>query len=135
MLPYCNRPSASDNQGVAAARSHARTCSQGAIRRCRVPFPFCRRTRGIRSVSPLSVWSSHTTAGFLDRSLAARLTPESVPGYLEAFRALFPENAGYEHDRLDRRNDLDPKQRAIEPRNADSHLAFIAGGCGPVLPI
>ena len=55
VLPYCNRPRASDNQGFAAARSHARTCSQGAIRRCRVPFPFCRRTRGIRSVSSLSV--------------------------------------------------------------------------------
>ncbi len=83
------------------------------------PYPHC------------LYWSSHTTAGFLDRSLAARLTPESVPSYLEAFRALFPEGAGYEHDRLDRRNDLDPKQRAVEPRNADSHLAFIAGGLRP----
>jgi thiamine phosphate synthase YjbQ (UPF0047 family) len=73
-------------------------------------------------------WSSHTTAGFLDRSLAARLTPAYVPGYVEAFRALFPEGAGYEHDRLERRDDLPPAQRAVEPRNADSHLAFIAGG-------
>lgn len=73
-------------------------------------------------------WSSHTTAGFLDRSLAARLNPEHVPSYLEAFRALFPEGAGYEHDRLERRDDLDARQRAVEPRNADSHLAFIAGG-------
>jgi hypothetical protein len=24
-------------------------------------------------------WSSHTTAGFLDRSLAARLSPERIP--------------------------------------------------------
>lgn len=73
-------------------------------------------------------WSSHTTAGFLDRSLTTRLSPEHVPSYLEAFRALFPEGAGYEHDRLERRHDLDARQRAIEPRNADSHLAFIAGG-------
>jgi thiamine phosphate synthase YjbQ (UPF0047 family) len=73
-------------------------------------------------------WSSHTTAGFLDRSLAARLSAERVPSYLEAFRALFPEGAGYEHDQLERRGDLDPTQRAVEPRNADSHLAFIAGG-------
>lgn len=73
-------------------------------------------------------WSSHTTAGFLDRSLAARLSPEHVPSYLEAFRTLFPEGAGYEHDRLERRHDLDAQQRACEPRNADSHLAFIAGG-------
>ena len=73
-------------------------------------------------------WSSHTTAGFLDRSLTARLTPAHVPGYIEAFRALFPEGAGYEHDRLERRDDLDPRQREVEPRNADSHLAFMAGG-------
>ena len=73
-------------------------------------------------------WSSHTTAGFLDRSLAARLSPEHIPAYLEAFRTLFPEGAGYEHDRLDRRHDLDAAQRAVEPKNADSHLAFIASG-------
>jgi hypothetical protein len=76
-------------------------------------------------------WSSHTTAGFLDRSLTARLSATSVPGYLEAFRTLFPEGAGYEHDRLERRGDLDPQQRKVEPRNADSHLAFIAGGLRP----
>jgi thiamine phosphate synthase YjbQ (UPF0047 family) len=73
-------------------------------------------------------WSSHTTAGFLDRSLAARLTPQHVPSYIEAFRAVFPEGAGYEHDRLERRDDLDASQREVEPRNADSHLAFMAGG-------
>jgi hypothetical protein len=44
---------------------------------------------------------------------------------------LFPEGAGYEHDRLDRREDLDAHQRAVEPRNADSHLAFIASGLRP----
>lgn len=73
-------------------------------------------------------WSSHTTAGFLDRSLAARLSARNIPGYFEAFRAIFPEGAGYEHDQLERRTDLDAGQRAVEPRNADSHLAFIAGG-------
>ena len=73
-------------------------------------------------------WSFHTTAGFLDRSLAARLSAQHIPTYVETFRALFPEGAGYEHDRLDRREDLDAEQRAVEPRNADSHLAFIAGG-------
>jgi thiamine phosphate synthase YjbQ (UPF0047 family) len=50
---------------------------------------------------------------------------------MEAFRTLFPEGAGYEHDQLDRRNDLNPVQRAVEPKNADSHLAFIAGGLRP----
>jgi thiamine phosphate synthase YjbQ (UPF0047 family) len=73
-------------------------------------------------------WSSHTTAGFLDRSLAARLRAERIPSYLEALRAIFPEGAGYQHDRLEHREDLDAEQRAVEPKNADSHLAFIAGG-------
>lgn len=73
-------------------------------------------------------WSSHTTAGFLDRSLIARLSAAGVPTYVEALRSMFPEGAGYAHDRLERRADLDAEQRAVEPRNADSHLAFIAGG-------
>ena len=73
-------------------------------------------------------WSFHTTAGFLDRSLAARLSPQHIPTYVDAFRTIFPEGAGYEHDRLDRREDLDAEQRAVEPRNADSHLAFMASG-------
>jgi thiamine phosphate synthase YjbQ (UPF0047 family) len=73
-------------------------------------------------------WSAHTTAGFLDRSLIARLSAAGVPTYVEALRNMFPEGAGYQHDRLDRRQDLDAAQRAVEPRNADSHLAFIAGG-------
>ena len=73
-------------------------------------------------------WSFHTTAGFLDRSLAARLSAQHIPTYVEAFRTLFPEGAGYQHDRLERRADLDAIQRASEPRNADSHLAYIASG-------
>jgi hypothetical protein len=73
-------------------------------------------------------WSFHTTAGFLDRSLAARLRAQHIPTYVDAVRTFFPEGAGYQHDRLERRGDLDSTQRAVEPRNADSHLAFIAGG-------
>jgi thiamine phosphate synthase YjbQ (UPF0047 family) len=73
-------------------------------------------------------WSFHTTAGFLDRTLAARLSARHIPTYVDAFRTLFPEGAGYEHDRLDQRTDLNAEQRAIEPRNADSHLAYIASG-------
>src|SRR5215216_2613991 len=53
-------------------------------------------------------WSFHTTAGFLDRSLAARLSAQHIPTYVDAFRTLFPEGAGYEHDRLERRADRDP---------------------------
>ncbi len=73
--------------------------------------------------------SFHTTAGFFDRSLVARLgRQQKVGAYVEAFRTIFPEGAGYEHDRLERRSELSPDQRAAEPRNADSHLAFIASG-------
>ena len=73
-------------------------------------------------------WSFHTTAGFLDRSLAARLSAQHIPTYVEAVRTFFPEGAGYQHDQLEHRGDLDSTQRAVEPRNADSHLAFMAGG-------
>jgi thiamine phosphate synthase YjbQ (UPF0047 family) len=76
-------------------------------------------------------WSAHTTAGFLDRSLITRLGPARVPTYVDTLRRIFPEGAGYEHDRMERRQDLDAAQRAVEPRNADSHLAFIAGGLRP----
>ena len=92
---------------------------------------FAAEHRAFAAYQNCLYWSSHTTAGFLDRSLTARLSPEHIPSYVEAFRALFPEGAGYEHDRLERRDDLDPRQRAVEPRNADSHLAFIAGGLRP----
>ena len=74
-------------------------------------------------------WSSHTTAGFLDRSVASRLVEKpGVAAYIETFRTIFPEGADYEHDRLDRRVELAPEQREVEPKNADSHLAFIAAG-------
>jgi thiamine phosphate synthase YjbQ (UPF0047 family) len=76
-------------------------------------------------------WSAHTTAGFLDSRVSGRLDPEMISTYVETLRRIFPEGAGYAHDWLDRRQDLDPAQRAIEPRNGDSHLAFIAGGLRP----
>jgi len=74
--------------------------------------------------------SFHTTAGYLEQSLAARLTRDTatVAPYVEVFRTMFPEGAGYEHDQLERRQDLTSAERAVEPRNADSHLAFMAAG-------
>jgi thiamine phosphate synthase YjbQ (UPF0047 family) len=80
------------------------------------PYPYC------------LYWSAHTTAGFLDRSLITRLGPGRVPTYVDVLRRIFPEGAGYAHDHLERRIDLDAAQRAVEPKNADSHLAYIAGG-------
>ena len=76
-------------------------------------------------------WSAHTTAGFLDPRLSARLGTGRVSTYVDALRRIFPEGAGYAHDVLERRKDLDPAQRAVEPLNGDSHLAFIAGGLVP----
>ena len=92
---------------------------------------FAAEHEALTAYSHCLYWSSHTTAGFLDRSISARLPAEYVSTYVEAFRTMFPEGAGYEHDRLDQRTDLDAEQRAVEPRNADSHLAFIASGLHP----
>ena len=74
--------------------------------------------------------SAHTTAGYLPQPLAARLTAskDGLTSYLDLFRSMFPEGAGYAHDKLDQRLELAPEQRAVEPANADSHLAFIAAG-------
>ena len=74
--------------------------------------------------------SPHTTAGYLPQSLAARLTGrgQGLGSYVELFRAVFPEGAGYQHDKLELREELDPAQRQVEPANADSHLAFMAAG-------
>ena len=47
--------------------------------------------------------------------------------YIDVFRTMFPEGAGYEHDKIDRRTELSEAQQPAEPRNADSHLAFMAG--------
>ncbi|MCA1561217.1 MAG: hypothetical protein LC804_13475 [Acidobacteria bacterium] len=73
--------------------------------------------------------SFHTTAGYLDQGLAWRLNHSriGVMPYIELFRTMFPEGAGYEHDKLDRRTELTDAQKPIEPRNADSHLAMMAG--------
>lgn len=91
-----------------------------------------RTTHGdLLSAYPRHLYHSfHTTAGYLEQSLAARLTREkaTLAPYVEVFRTMFPEGAGYEHDRLDRRADLTSAERAVEPKNADSHLAFIAAG-------
>ena len=74
--------------------------------------------------------SHHTTAGYLPQGLAARLSarPDAFESYLKLLGTVFPERAGYRHDQIELRADVPPDQRAREPINADSHLAFIAGG-------
>lgn len=72
--------------------------------------------------------SFHTTAGFLDQSLASRLSQtQGVMPYLELFKTMFPQGAGYEHDKIENRTELTDEQKPDEPRNADSHLAVMAG--------
>ena len=80
---------------------------------------------------PLALYSSyHTTAGYLDQSLATRLNRKrgGLGSYLSFFRQVFPEGAGYKHDQLDLREELSEAERRTEPLNADSHLAFISAG-------
>src|SRR5688572_3358216 len=73
--------------------------------------------------------SFHTTAGYLDPSVASRLhqSRAGVMPYIDLFRTMFPEGAGYEHDKLERRTELSEAQKPAEPQNADSHLAVMAG--------
>jgi thiamine phosphate synthase YjbQ (UPF0047 family) len=73
--------------------------------------------------------SFHTTAGYLDPGVASRLhqSRAGVMPYIDLFRTMFPEGAGYEHDNLERRTELTPEQKPVEPQNADSHLAVMAG--------
>lgn len=74
--------------------------------------------------------SHHTTAGYLEQSLCARLrySRERVAPFIRAFQKLFPPGADYRHDQLQLRNELSEEERQREPRNADSHLTFIGSG-------
>ncbi len=74
--------------------------------------------------------SFHTTAGYLEQSLSARLqhSRERVAPFIRAFQKLFPPGAHYRHDQLQLRTELTEEQRQREPRNADSHLTFISSG-------
>jgi len=74
--------------------------------------------------------SYHTTAGYLEQSLCARMAyePETVARFVRSFQRLFPPQAPYLHDRMELREELSEEQKALEPANADSHLAFIGSG-------
>ena len=74
--------------------------------------------------------SLHTTAGYLDPSLLARLRHRSdhLELFFRAFRVLFPPGAPYRHDQMDERTELSEAQRKVEPKNADSHLTFMGAG-------
>jgi len=74
--------------------------------------------------------SHHTTAGFLEQSLCARLdySREQLGSFLGVFQHLFPPDANYQHDKMHLRDELTEDQKRVEPKNADSHLAFIGAG-------
>ena len=76
--------------------------------------------------------SFHTTAGYLDQSLATRLHQSrgGVMSYINVFRTMFPEGAGYEHDKIDRRTELNEEQKPEEQQKEDSHMEFMAGARG-----
>jgi len=74
--------------------------------------------------------SLHTTAGYLEESLASRLLRRDgqLARFFRPFRTVFPPGAEYHHDQLHLRAELSDEQKAVEPRNADSHLTFIGAG-------
>lgn len=80
---------------------------------------------------PRAAYSSyHTTAGFVEPTLAARLDhdEDAISEYIRSFQSLFPPQADYHHDQMELRSELTENERAQEPRNADSHLTFISSG-------
>jgi len=74
--------------------------------------------------------SLHTTAGYLEQSLSARLrhNRDHLSQFFGSFNTLFPEGAAYRHDRMELRTELSDAQRVVEPKNGDSHLTFIGAG-------
>lgn len=74
--------------------------------------------------------SYHTTAGYFDPRLAARLhhNRDSLRAFVGSFQQLFPPEADYRHDQLQLRTELSEAQRREEPLNADSHLTYMSAG-------
>lgn len=74
--------------------------------------------------------SHHTTAGYLEQALCTRLehNRERIERFLGVFGRIFPPGASYLHDEMTLRDELSESQKVVEPRNADSHLAFIGAG-------
>ena len=88
--------------------------------------------RSLEAFPQVLYYSFHTTAGYLDQrtvwQLNMRRHGHGVTPYLREFQTVFPEGAGYRHDELHLRRELSEEQRRVEPRNGDSHLAFISAG-------
>jgi hypothetical protein len=74
--------------------------------------------------------SFHTTAGYLNQSLSARMrdSHDRLSLFFRAFHALFPQGGEYRHDCMELRSELSDAQKEVEPRNGDSHLTYIGAG-------
>lgn len=74
--------------------------------------------------------SFHTTAGYLDQSLSARMrhSQDRLSQFFRTFHALFPQGGEYRHDQMEFRTELTDAQKQVEPRNGDSHLTYIGAG-------
>ena len=74
--------------------------------------------------------SFHTTAGYLEQGVCARLghSRKQLDPFIRAVQKIFPYDAGYFHDRMQLRDELSESQKEREPVNADSHLTFIGAG-------
>ncbi len=80
---------------------------------------------------PRALYASyHTTAGYFEQQVCHALehSADSIQDLVEAYRALYPEGAGYRHDNLALRDELTDEQKEDEPLNGDSHLTFIGSG-------
>jgi thiamine phosphate synthase YjbQ (UPF0047 family) len=84
----------------------------------------------LRNYHRLLLCSLHTTAGYLEEDLSAKLghNERRLRQFIRSFQKIFPQNAGYSHDRLELRAELAECEKEKEPLNADSHLTFIGAG-------
>ena len=85
---------------------------------------------GLNQYRKAAYCSFHTTAGYLEQAVCARLgySHRQLAPLIRAVQKIFPHNAGYFHDRLQLREELSESQKEEEPINGDSHLTFISAG-------
>jgi hypothetical protein len=62
--------------------------------------------------------------------MCARLghSRKQLDPFFRFFQRLFPQDAGYQHDLMHLRDELNEQQKEVEPANADSHLTFMGAG-------
>ncbi len=85
----------------------------------------------LRATYPKTAYCSyHTTAGYLEQSLCARMNhdPDAIQAFVRSFQNIFPPDADYRHDQMELRSELSEAQKKIEPLNADSHLIYMGSG-------